>query len=119
MIKWNYLPKEIQEEMLKQQVLQGNARNESVFMKNIRADKDNGGFFWELTKQGYVHWKNILVLGIFTSISNRVIKTINTNIGKANIAVVDGEFKRITITKCDKSKLNKFVNFIIEYDELF
>lgn len=55
------LPKEIQEKMLEEQVLQGYERNAEVFETQIR-----GGFIWDDTSQRYAFWYKIIIDNDFT-----------------------------------------------------
>lgn len=62
-MSFNELPVEIQEEMLAEQVKQGNPRNESVFIQNIFASAHDGGFDWSQTKMEGDRWYYVLVDG--------------------------------------------------------
>ena len=60
------LPKEIQEKMLEEQVLQGNERDAEVFETHIKCGKPIGGFNWWESTQGHNFWSKILVDNDFT-----------------------------------------------------
>ena len=57
------LPWPILEKMVENQVLQGNAKNPEIFCADICAAKLDGGFDWDITKEGEVFWYNILIHG--------------------------------------------------------
>lgn len=63
MIRFKDLPEEIQNRMLDEQERQGNTRNERVLRRDIFADDDLGGFFWENSEEGDGFWRKILVVG--------------------------------------------------------
>ena len=54
------LPKRIQEQMLKEQVAQGNERNEQVFIDDIWATSEYGGFDCDETELGKDNWTIII-----------------------------------------------------------
>ena len=62
-MKWQDLPKEIQEKMLERQEEQTGKRDESVFENNITAGHILGGFTWYKTHEGDIFWRKILKFG--------------------------------------------------------
>lgn len=56
MKNFNELPVKIQRRMLECQVEQGNPADSGVFMKQIDAIKENGGFDWFDTLEGHIAW---------------------------------------------------------------
>lgn len=65
-MKWEDLPKEIQEKMLDYQKEQSGKKNEDVFKRNIKAggggdDERTGGFSWNYTTEGFAFWNDILI----------------------------------------------------------
>lgn len=63
MIKFNDLPKEIQNAMLDEQVRQGNKRDRKVFERLPFANYENGGFEWVFAKDKYDFWSDIIMNG--------------------------------------------------------
>jgi len=63
-MKFNELPKAIQNKMLDRQEQQGNLRNPAAFEKHIDAPKHNGGFTWADTPEKDLFWRRILNHGI-------------------------------------------------------
>ena len=63
-IKWQDLPREIQEKMLERQLEQYGTRNPDVFIKDITGTRSRGGFTWSLN-EGYNFWREILIRGNF------------------------------------------------------
>ena len=59
-MKWSELPKEIQERMLYEQELQGNPKDESVFINYVGKNANGGGFNWDETTNGFEFWDSIL-----------------------------------------------------------
>lgn len=57
----DWLPDFIGEELMNQQELQGNKRDISVFEKDVRAEKSEGGFYWHETEQQRLFWFRILL----------------------------------------------------------
>lgn len=53
------LPPDVFEELLREQVAQGNPRNISIFYEDISADKRGGGFNWGESKLGRKFWRII------------------------------------------------------------
>lgn len=62
MLKFKYLPKEIQKAMLDEQVRQGNKRDRKVFEKDICATDFNGGFDWMESKEKKDFWWDIIIV---------------------------------------------------------
>jgi hypothetical protein len=60
MIKWNELPQEIQERMLEEQELQGNKKDATVFIKNVKECAFDGGFDWGKSVEDFLFWVEIL-----------------------------------------------------------
>lgn len=54
-------PEEVVEKMLERQVEQGNEKNVSVFEKDRFADKEEGGFAWNITEEGDSFWSDVIV----------------------------------------------------------
>ncbi len=52
--------KALAEEMLEEQVRQGNLRNPQSFLDNIHRDLHNGGFNWPKSKKGQDYWTKLL-----------------------------------------------------------
>ena len=57
----DWLPDFIGEELMKQQELQGNKRDISVFEEDVGACKNDGGFEWKDTSQKYNFWCRVLL----------------------------------------------------------
>lgn len=52
-------PIEVVIEMLNEQERQGNTRDVKVFQDSHNADKEEGGFDWEVSNKGYRYWSNL------------------------------------------------------------
>jgi len=60
-MKWEYLPKEIQDKMLERQAEQNNGFADStVFIKDVESYVDDGGFSWSETREEGDFWENVL-----------------------------------------------------------
>ena len=57
----DWLPDFIGEELMKQQELQGNKRDISVFERCFTANQIEGGFDWSKTEQGVDFWNRVLL----------------------------------------------------------
>ena len=56
-----FVPRAIAQEMIDEQVRQGNKANIKVFQESRCATLDSGGFDWESSKKGGDYWgKNLL-----------------------------------------------------------
>ena len=53
-------PTEVIRAMLREQVLQGNARNIRVFQSFKSRDASHGGFDWNATSQGFDFWERVV-----------------------------------------------------------
>jgi hypothetical protein len=62
-MEWKDLSSSIKELMLFYQEQQSGARNEDVFINNITAGKNTGGFNWCDTPQGHGVWSALLNSG--------------------------------------------------------
>ena len=56
----DWLPDFIGEELMRQQELQGNKRDISVFEKSNTSDKNQGGFDWHKTMQRELFWHRVI-----------------------------------------------------------
>lgn len=59
MLKFKYLPKQIQNAMLDEQVRQGNKRDRKVFERDVNSSFIDGGFDWTKSKEKYPFWLNV------------------------------------------------------------
>lgn len=67
-LKSNYIPKksiknfpiEVVNYMIEQQVRQGNKADVTVFERDYRADRKNGGFDWMRTDEGFDWWDEVI-----------------------------------------------------------
>ena len=57
------LPLEIQTRILDLQKMQGNERDETIFIRSISAGEGSGGMDWSKTPEGRSFWWNILSEG--------------------------------------------------------
>lgn len=57
----DHIPEHILDQMLKYQEQQGNPKDLSVFEKNLKADRENGGFNWNDTIEGGKVWSAVLI----------------------------------------------------------
>ena len=73
-------PIEVVEEMIEEQVAQGNYPNVEVFQKNIYADAEDEGFDWELTTDGSKFWRDVASLQNFNVFFKKYPKKNNTNL---------------------------------------
>lgn len=53
-------PIEVVQEMVNEQVMQGNNADVGVFTKNVGASKNNGGFDWCYAIMGFNFWDNVI-----------------------------------------------------------
>lgn len=53
-------PAEVIRAMLREQVIQGNARNVRVFQSFKSRDASHGGFDWNATSQGFDFWERVV-----------------------------------------------------------
>jgi hypothetical protein len=60
--KFMQLTSDIREEMLANQVKQGNPKDIAPFMKSVRSIKLIRGFDWDKTTQGFDYWEKIIEL---------------------------------------------------------
>ena len=60
MLKFEELPKNLQERMLEEQVLQGNTEDRNIFIKDTSACKAEGGFDWDRSDEGSFFWARVL-----------------------------------------------------------
>ncbi len=60
-MKWQDLPKEIQEKMLERQFEQTGKRDVSVFEKDLHSGVDQEGMSWNKTPEGSLFWCEILI----------------------------------------------------------
>lgn len=70
-LKFDDLPKEIQEKMLDHQEAQGNKRDPEVFRKHLDMAKDGGGIDWSRTPERHKFWSYILFYGHLQTFYNR------------------------------------------------
>lgn len=54
------LPTDIQEKMLDNQIQQGNHKDHNVFIRNIFATKNGGGFDWGASIEGAMYWHTVI-----------------------------------------------------------
>ena len=60
-MRWNQLPREIKEKMLERQAEQNEGFvDATVFIKDIEADKEEGGFNWCITPEENYFWHQVL-----------------------------------------------------------
>jgi|AntRauTorckE5430_2_1112549.scaffolds.fasta_scaffold00649_22 hypothetical protein len=60
-MRWDQLPKEIKEKMLERQAEQNEGFvDATVFIKDIEADKEEGGFNWYITPEENYFWCQVL-----------------------------------------------------------
>ncbi len=52
--------RELVEQMLEEQVVQGNPRDYTVFYNEIEAGYTHGGFTWEDTEDGQEYWEEMI-----------------------------------------------------------
>lgn len=80
-------PKELVQEMIVEQIRQGNSPDITVFQKRITADKEDGGFNWEDSDKGENYWYyviknpdkyNININEIFNVKNEDIIKDISS-----------------------------------------
>ena len=80
MVRFEHLPKEIQERMLDEQVRQGNPRNAEVFEEDISAGIGEGGFTWSESGEGHDFWDEILLDGNISVFYEKHLKVIPLHI---------------------------------------
>ena len=56
-----FIPRAIAQEMIDEQVRQGNKANIKVFQESRCATLDSGGFDWESSKKGGAYWAKVLL----------------------------------------------------------
>lgn len=76
------VPQEIVELMLQRQVEQGNARDISVFQCKYNSNKNQSGFTWMDTIEGYDFWNNVLFKKEFNVFFEKYPKKENKRIKK-------------------------------------
>ena len=86
-------PIEVVQEMVNEQVMQGNNADVGVFTKNVGASKNNGGFDWCYAIMGFNFWDNVIYLQntIYQSQLSSIIK----NSIKSLKDILDSRIKQI------------------------
>lgn len=67
-------PIEVVQKMVERQVEQGNKPDVTIFQKECRAPKCNGGFTWESTIEGEAFWYRVITLDMFGEFFKRYPK---------------------------------------------
>ena len=98
-------PIEVVRKMVEEQVRQGNKADVSIFQKKNYADKENGGFKWKDTEEGFEFWDMVIIYEEFDKFFEKYPKQETTEMQDAeNTATqaykeIDWEARRFEIVK--------------------
>jgi hypothetical protein len=82
-------PKEVVQKMVERQVEQGNEPDYTIFEKSRTVTKFNKGFVWELSKDGFDFWNNVILYKKFDVFYEKYPKT-ETKVTLTKIYDVEG-----------------------------
>lgn len=117
-------PIEVVRKMVEEQVRQGNKADVSIFQKKNYADKENGGFKWKDTKEGFKFWDTVIIYEEFDKFFEKYPKQETTEMQDAeNTATqaykeIDWEARRFEIVKTYLHGILTSPEIVFTIDEL-
>ena len=117
-------PIEVVRKMVEEQVRQGNKADVSIFQKKNYADKENGGFKWKDTKEGFDFWDMVIIYNVFDEFFEKYPKQETTEMQDAeNTATqaykeIDWEARRFEIVKTYLHGILTSPEIVFTIDEL-
>ena len=117
-------PIEVVRKMVEEQVRQGNKADVSIFQKKNYADKENGGFKWKDTKEGFDFWDMVIIYNVFDEFLEKYPKQETTEMQDAeNTATqaykeIDWEARRFEIVKTYLHGILTSPEIVFTIDEL-
>ena len=98
-------PIEVVQEMVNEQVRQGNNADVEVLTKNVGASMNNGGFDWCSAIMGFNFWDNVIYRENFDTFYQKYPKNKNKYISKVMKKEEKKEEKKVVVSKEKYDKL--------------